>query len=92
MKLRRKGGLTAMVDGKEVFTANNELRVVTDLQGKVLSVVGVDSSSREVHLHQAGQRWTGQVAPNEVWNCTADGLALARKVPFDFPYQQRPAK
>jgi hypothetical protein len=88
MKLRRKGGLTAIVDGKEIFTANKEVRVVTDLQGKVLSLVGVDSIPREAHLEQAGQRWTGPVSPNEVWNCTPDGLVLARKAPFDFPYQR----
>ena len=88
MKLRRKGGLVAIVDGKEVFTAGNEVRVVTDLKGKVLAVVGADSSPREAHVEQAGQSWTGVVSPNEVWNCTADGLVLAGKAPFDSPYRR----
>lgn len=87
MKLSRKGGLTAMVDGREAFTAGSEVRVLTDLNGRLLSVVGVDSCPRKAHLEQAGQRWAGPVSPNEVWNCTPDGLVLARKVPFDFPCQ-----
>jgi hypothetical protein len=86
MSLRRKGVLEARVNGKVVFTASPETRVITDLKGNLLSVVGIDSVKRDVRVNQQERRWTGAVSPNEVKRFEADTLVLDQQTPFDYPY------
>lgn len=79
------GRLVAKVGGRQVFSGKPGLRVVTDLQGKVLAVVGIDSSSREVELHAGSRLLKGQLAPNQVLRPVDSGLEVWTRVPFDYP-------
>ncbi len=89
MHLRRRGNLVAFIDGKEVFVGSAGMRVITDLEGKVLSVVGVDAQAKDISLQHSGKRFRARVSPNQVWEWKSDGLVLAQQVPFDYPYVQR---
>jgi len=86
MSLKRKGLLEAKVNGKVIFTASPETRVITDMKGNLLSVVGIDSVIRDVRVDQQDRHWTGAIAPNEVRQFQADRLVMERQVPFDYPY------
>ncbi len=86
MSLKRKGVLEARVNGKIIFTASPETRVVTDLNGNLLAVVGIDYVKRDVRVNQQERHWTGAVSPNEVKRFEADTLVLDRQTPFDYPY------
>ncbi len=89
MSLRRKGLLEAKVNGEVVFTASPEVRVITDLQGKLISVVGIDPTNQAVAVQHGKQRWSGTIAPNEVKQFADEaGLKLVQKVVFDYPYQR----
>lgn len=81
------GVLTAKVNGKPMFTAGPGIRVVTNLEGELLTLVGVDPEPQPVAVRAGEQRWTGSVSPNEILGFTADGLKRARKVPFDHPFR-----
>jgi len=87
LKLRRST-LSAFIDGREMFTVSTGVRVVSDLEGKVISVVGVDQQPVDVSIPQSGNLIKAKVASNEVWNLESGRLVMARKVPFDYPYQR----
>lgn len=88
MKLRRNSSLTACIDGRAVFTVSTGVRVVTDFAGQILSVEGVDQQPVDVIIQKSGRSIKAKVAPNEVWNLESGRLVMARKVPFDYPYQR----
>jgi hypothetical protein len=83
----KDGKFTASVNGKQVFEGDQEVRVVTDLQGKLISVVGISPEPQAVRIATNERTWTGRISPNEVKQFASDGLTLVRDVPFDYPYQ-----
>ncbi len=63
----REGGLmTASLEGKDLFTATEGLRIITDIEGKPESVICIDEvSSGTVTVE--GISYTGEVTPNGVY-------------------------
>jgi hypothetical protein len=61
-----KGEMTGSLNGHEVFHCTVGTRVVTDLDGNVIAVVGITSSPRKIDLHMAQQQHELTVAPDEV--------------------------
>lgn len=82
------GEWIAKVNGKEKFRSQWGCRVVTDLQGRCLSVVGIDPKLQKVKVKDAGQIWQGEILPNQVKRFNGGRLGLLKEVPFDFPYQK----
>jgi len=78
-----KGTCTARVDNHEVFSCTPGARVVTDSDGKVLEVVGIDSVPQAVTLTVGGVVYRFTIHPNQV--CQPDGTLL-HAAPFDYPY------
>ena len=78
------GKFTASVNDRDVFSCTVGVRVVTDLDGGVGEVVGIDSIPHEVTLTVDGTQHQLTVAPNQV--CGLDGKVL-QAAPFDYPYR-----
>ena len=61
-----RGRMTAHQSGTELFTSTGGVRVVTDLEGKAIEVVGIAPEPRHVVLHIARERRELWVSPNQV--------------------------
>lgn len=61
--VRKNGVMTASLDGKELFSAAEGLRAVTDVNGKIIKVICIDEISQG-SVTVAGQTFSGTVEPN----------------------------
>ena len=59
-------GVEAWIDGKQVFSASPNFRVVTDLNGKVKTIIGIAEEPVEFSLSSGEVKLTGTLQPNEV--------------------------
>jgi hypothetical protein len=78
------GILKAFINNKPVFSGTAGVRVVTDLQGNIQQVIGIDSTPHAVTLTVNGKGHKATVVPNAVYKIKSGKLALHRKVPFDY--------
>ncbi|MCL5096660.1 MAG: hypothetical protein M1608_03845 [Candidatus Omnitrophica bacterium] len=76
-----KGCVTARLNNRYLFSWTAGARVVTDLQGAVLEVVGIDPAPQSVMLRNSGEQHELAVKPNHVYR--PDGLVI-RTAPFDY--------
>ncbi len=83
----RDGALMAMVDGKPVFESALGCRVVTDLDGRLLEVVGISPQPQRVRIVQGAMLWEDGISPNEVKGFDGGRLIPLRRVAFDHPYR-----
>jgi hypothetical protein len=88
--LRLKGGrFEGLVDGKQMFTCSANVRVVTDLSGRVTQVVGISPKPQRVTFARGMPTRTLIVAPNQVFALDSAGVVVpTRSAPFDYPYSQ----
>lgn len=78
-----QGTYSGTRDGKELFTATRGVRVLTNLAGVVVGVVGISTTPVEMSLSIEGATTTGKVEPNSEYKLDGKGgLKLARQVPF----------
>jgi hypothetical protein len=65
----RNGMMYGFIDHKPVFTCSANIRCVTDADGKLSAVVGIDSVAHNVKLSFAGGQENAavHVAPDEVY-------------------------
>ena len=80
-----KGRVTGSVNGKEVFTCTEGVRVVTDEQGSVLEVIGISREPVDFELSIGETKIRGRVLPNAVCGLRDGRLVQVRAVPFDYP-------
>lgn len=83
----KDGKLRAMVNGALSFESTTGSRVVTDLAGNLISVVGISPKPQAVEVQRGASSWSGKIQPNQVMQFDGDQLILTAKVPFDYPYQ-----
>ena len=81
-----KGNSTARVNERIVFSCTSGVRVVTDLAGKVIEVVGIDPKRNSITLTVGNDHSNLTVAPNHVYGLKGEVL---RAAPFDYPYRGR---
>lgn len=81
------GEFTATVNGTECFRSRAGCRVITDLDGRLVSVVGISPVESAVHVAAGDLQWSGRIGPNEVKRFDSDRLTLASQVAFDYPYR-----
>jgi hypothetical protein len=84
----KKGQFHARLNDRELFSGTAGVRVVTDLEGNLREVVGIDSVKRPVVLHAGGIRHALTVTPNQVYRLDTPKPTLLRAAPFDYPYQE----
>jgi len=59
-------GVRAVLDGKTVFTASAGLRVVTDLDGKLKTLVGISEEPVSYQIQTEAETLSGTLAPNQI--------------------------
>ena len=69
------GQLTARLNGRELFRCTAGVRVATDLDGRVTSVIGITTSSNTAVLQTGATRQTLTVAPDSVTAIKPSGAA-----------------
>lgn len=79
------GRFSAEVNGRARFQCTLGTRVVSDLDGNPVSVVGISPQTETVEIIRDGVRRTAEVRPNHVLALGPDGLSPASAVPFDHP-------
>jgi len=57
------------IDGKQVFSFTKGVRVVSDMEGKIIQIVGIDTEDKKVSIDCMGKSCRIEVKPNEVYNC-----------------------
>lgn len=82
-----KGRFSGKINGKLAFNSQMGCRVVTDLNGNLLSVVGIDTVNQKVDIQQGDRQWSGNISPNHVMSFGETSLTKEHSVPFDYPYQ-----
>ncbi|HNW74338.1 MAG TPA: hypothetical protein PKN44_11980, partial [Bacteroidales bacterium] len=64
-KLKTNGNqVVCSINGKEVFSFTKGIRVVSDLSGKVVEVVGIETESQKATVCFTGKTFALNVAPN----------------------------
>jgi hypothetical protein len=81
------GRVTGFVNGEEVFSCSEGVRVVTDDHGAVLEVIGISPKPVDFKLSIGETKIRGRVLPNAVCGLRDGRQVHVRAVPFDFPYQ-----
>ena len=79
-----KGRFMARLNGRDVFSCTAGVRVVTDLEGNVREVVGIDPVQRPIVLRVGAARHEIIAAPNQVYR--PNGSVL-RAAPFNYPHR-----
>ena len=83
-------GLTGGIDGREVFVCSAGVRVVTDLSGQPVRIVGISPKQQEVAIRWGSSQQTLTVRPNQTYILNRSGdFELDRSVAFDYPYRPK---
>lgn len=86
-----KGVFRGSINGVENFSCDTGVRLVTDLQGNVRDVIGLDTRVRDVILRTGGKEYKLTVKPNQVWRHSGTGpFELASSAPFEMPAESPP--
>jgi len=79
----RDGQLRAAVNGKEAFTASAGARIVTDLDGRPIKIVGIDPRERKIAVKTKSGQWKLTVGANEGYRLDRPEPTGFRTAPFD---------
>lgn len=86
-KLDNSGGtISGYLNGEKMFRCMAGVQVVTDLNGTVRKVVGIDSSKQKIILETPEKTYRPtRIGPNQVLVPTGKTLVLDKSVPFAQP-------
>lgn len=84
----KDGNFEAALNGKKLFSCTADVRVVTDLDGNIVHVAGIDSVPRRITLKTASVSCEATVRPNETHALDKGALGKTASIPFDYPYKQ----
>jgi len=78
-----------LIEDRKVFTCSSNVRVVTDLTGRLIQLVGISPKSQTVSIQWGESRQTLTVKPNQTYTVKPkERFELERSVPFDYPYKR----
>jgi hypothetical protein len=83
-----KGGqMRARLNESELFSCSPGARVVTDLKGTIIEVVGIqpEIQNPDTVITRGSQTWTLSLKPNQVISLANETPKTQRTVPFDYP-------
>ncbi len=81
----RDGRFEGFVGEKGVFRCSAGARVVTDLDGRVMEVVGISPENQHVELSAGGRDQAANIKPNATYQPSKDGIRLRKDVSFHRP-------
>lgn len=79
--------MSAFIDHEEIFRCSCGVQVLTDMNGNVLEICGVEEKSIHIELTCNGVTTACELATNEFKVLRQGKLHTARKVRFDYPFQ-----
>ena len=84
----KDGQMHARLNERELFSCSAGARVVTDLKGTLLEVVGIqpESQNPDTFITRGPRTWTLSLKPNQVVSLANETPKIQRTVPFDYPY------
>ena len=88
-----KGGqMRAALNERELFSSTAGARVVTDLDGKILEIIGIqpDEKNQEILIQCGSRSWKLSLKPNEVISLEEEQPRTLRTIPFNHPDAQPP--
>jgi hypothetical protein len=85
-ELRNDGhAFTGSINGEVKFTCTAGVRVHTDLDGRVLEIIGIDTEARQISIGATGVVRQFAVASNEVYGLSDAEPKFLRAVPYYTP-------
>jgi hypothetical protein len=79
------GIMEGKVNGEVVFACTAGARVVTDLDGNLLEIVGIAPQTVPVEIREGGEGIVVTVEPNHVYRKIGKGFEIQSSVPFQMP-------
>jgi hypothetical protein len=73
------------INSKKVISFTKGVRVVTDKQGQLLAVVGIETDAKQAKIEFDGKSYEAEIYPNVTFGFTGK-LQEVRKVPFFQPF------
>lgn len=80
--------MSASIDGRKIFTCTCGVQIITDLDGKILSLSGIEEMPVFTTLMTSDRCFSGTICPNEEVEPAHDYFSTIHKVAFDYPYQK----
>lgn len=80
--LKKDGKTEAFINGKLVFEAVGDFRIKTDMNGKLISIYGINPKASSLKLTYNGTDYEYEILPNEELSINNDGLYRVKKVRF----------
>jgi hypothetical protein len=73
------------IDNKKVLSFTKGVRVITDMKGQLLGVVGIETDQKQVRIDFEGKAYAELVDPNVTLEFSGK-LRIVKKIPFFQPY------
>jgi hypothetical protein len=77
--------IDCFVNGQKVLSFSKGIRVITDLKGKLLGVVGIETEKKQAIINFHGKSYSLDVAPNACFSCNGK-LKEVKRAPFYEPF------
>jgi hypothetical protein len=75
-------------NGERLFECSAFARVVTDFEGNVIELIGIDTIERTVEITIGDKKTSVSIKPNEKYKLSKDFIpVLSGKVSFDYPFR-----
>lgn len=82
------GKVKGSINGIEKFCVSNGVRVVTDLEGNIKKIIGIDIEPRKVQLECSNRNYEFVIKSNEIFRFDSGNRpSLYQSAPFDYPYR-----
>ncbi|MGO4495541.1 hypothetical protein AB4114_06490 [Paenibacillus sp. 2RAB27] len=82
----KEGCFSGYINDKQMFNATTGVRIVTDLQGQVKEIIGIDTEATAIHLQIEEQSFDFTIKPNEVYVIENNSVIKKKQVAFDYPF------
>jgi hypothetical protein len=78
------GTMTALCNGNRVFTCTDNVRIETDMEGRIQAIYGIAEQKEHLVLQYEGLVLEADIKPNEEWQIREDALVKIKEIPFDY--------
>ena len=78
------GTMTALCNGNRVFACTDNVRIETDMEGRIQAIYGIAEQKEHLVLQYEGLVLEADIKPNEEWQIREDALVKIKEIPFDY--------
>jgi hypothetical protein len=80
--------ITGLLNEREIFRSTAGIKVMTDRQGNILGIAGIDALAQNVKFETSGKSYRAKIEPNGLYQIKKGKIRLVKKVPFDYPFRK----